>query len=103
MVSIDFFSPTIFSIRFPDACSFLLIVSPLAMCNTCVMLGSSVRSHSHVLTRSGRPNVFRKYEATFESGNCKARQPVGYPGNAVGAPVTCDQPSNNTSAINRRG
>ena len=49
------------------------------------MLGSAARSHSQVIRRSGRPNDFRKYELTLESGSCKARQPGGYPGNAVGA------------------
>ena len=38
---------------------------------------SAVRSHSHAFSRSGLPNAFKKYESTFESGNCSARQPSG--------------------------
>ena len=46
--------------RFIFASSLLLIVSPFARCSTWVTLGSAVRSHSHVFSRSGRPKDFRK-------------------------------------------
>ncbi len=39
--------------------------------------GLAVRSHSQVITRSGRPNVLRKYEATLASGSCMARHSAG--------------------------
>ena len=48
-------------------------VSPLVMCNTCDMLGSFDRSHSHVMSRSGRPKTFRKYESV--SGIGKLQRP----------------------------
>src|SRR5437867_651177 len=54
------FSASSFSIRFPDCFSFLFTVSPLAMCSTWAMLGSSVRSHSQVSLRSARPKDSRK-------------------------------------------
>ncbi len=90
-------------IVFVDDCSLSFSELPLAMCKTCTTLGSALRSQSQVMMRSGRPNALRKYEATFESGNCIARQPAGYPANSVAAPVTCDMASSITSAIRRFG
>src|SRR5580658_7797905 len=44
-----------FAITLSFASSFLLMVLPLARCSTCDTLGSAVRSHSQVFSRSGRP------------------------------------------------
>ena len=52
-------------------------VAPLARWRACEIEGSAERSHEQVLTRSGRPKEERKVLSTFESGNCRLRQPAG--------------------------
>ncbi len=70
--------------RFCFASILALSVSPLVMCSTCDMLGSFDRSHSQVISRSGRPKTFRKYESVSESASCRARVPAGRPLNVRG-------------------
>ncbi len=54
----------------------------------CPRLASPTRSHSHGVSRLGRPNVSRKAETTLSSGNSMARVPAGSPANGVGTPET---------------
>ena len=61
--------PSSLSTRLSFTVSFALSVSPFAMCSAWAMLGSLVRSHSQVCTRSGLPKPLRKALRVLVSGN----------------------------------
>ena len=41
---------------------FAAISGEFIRCKACAMLGSVPRSHSHTLNRTGRPNIWKKYD-----------------------------------------
>src|ERR1043165_7283751 len=63
--------------------------------------GSRVRSHSHAVTRLGRPNNFRKSLRALLSHSCTARVIPGGPANFSGTPSACEIMSHSTSASGR--
>ncbi len=77
------------------------------MWRTWARFASVTRSHSHGLSRCGRPNTSRKYDWNDSSGNMSARRGAwvssGRPLNFVGLFVTWATASKITSALRRRG
>src|SRR6266545_6992725 len=69
--------------------------------STWLTLGSRVRSHSHAVTRLGRPKSFRKSERALLSHSCTARVTPGEPANFSGTPSACEIMSHSTSASGR--
>ena len=69
--------------------------------STWATLGSRVRSHSHAVTRFGRPNRFRKSCRALLSHNCTARVTPGEPWNFSPTPVAWLTMSSSTSASGR--
>src|SRR3954465_12300503 len=69
--------------------------------STWLTLGSRVRSHSHAVTRLGRPNSFKKSLRALLSHSCTARVTPGEPANFSGTPSDWQMMSSSTSASGR--
>ena len=84
------FSCTIFTRAFFGSLRAALTVGPVTNAITGPNCMPPARSHSHGLSRGGRPNVVRKPLPSLmpESGNCAARVPGGTPGSFDCVPVT---------------